>query len=259
MSDRETEKEDSQPDGPKVKKRKVLQKYRYKYELKYPVIRNSGVAALFAYCTLWHCDFSVWHGGIGDVERHVKTTKHAAKVCSNPPRNIQHFFTNSKDLSVIRAETLFTEFIIDLHRSCSDLHRRQWSLLNRFRTGQGHCNACHKKWGFTDNELCDCGEIQKTHIPAKTTSKRQSLPWLSGDLKRGSRKKHRMYKKCKTSNNPDAMAKYKKFKKDTTKEQNGQDGSMSTSLCLRHLRRTTQNPFGSMWNRKGRIALEYRH
>ena len=33
-----------------------------------------------------------------------------------------------------------------------DLNRRQWSLLNRFRTGQGHCNACHKKWGFTDNE-----------------------------------------------------------------------------------------------------------
>ena len=34
------------------------------------------------------------------------------------------------------------------------------TLLNHFRTGQGHCNACHKKWGFTDNELCDCGEIQ---------------------------------------------------------------------------------------------------
>ena len=46
-----------------------------------------------------------------------------------------------------------------------DLNRRQWSLLNRFRTGQGHCNACHKKWGFTDNELCDCGEIQTlSHI-----------------------------------------------------------------------------------------------
>jgi len=41
-----------------------------------------------------------------------------------------------------------------------DLHRRQWSLLNRFRAGQGHCNACHKKWGFTDNVLCDSGEIQ---------------------------------------------------------------------------------------------------
>ena len=46
-----------------------------------------------------------------------------------------------------------------------DLHRRQWSLLNRFRTGQGHCNVCHQKWGFTDNELCDCGEIQTmSHI-----------------------------------------------------------------------------------------------
>jgi len=46
-----------------------------------------------------------------------------------------------------------------------DLHRRQWSLLNRFWTGQGHCNACHKKWGFTDNKLCDCGEIQTmSHI-----------------------------------------------------------------------------------------------
>jgi len=29
-----------------------------------------------------------------------------------------------------------------------DFHRRQWSLLNRFWTGRGHCNACHKKWGF---------------------------------------------------------------------------------------------------------------
>jgi len=37
--------------------------------------------------------------------------------------------------------------------------------VHRFRTGQGHCNACHKKWGFTDNELCDCGEIQTmSHI-----------------------------------------------------------------------------------------------
>ena len=53
-----------------------------------------------------------------------------------------------------------------------DLYRRQWSLLNRFRTGQGHCNACHKKWGFTEEmgfhkvtELCDCGEIQTmSHI-----------------------------------------------------------------------------------------------
>ena len=45
------------------------------------------------------------------------------------------------------------------------VRRQTASSLNRFRTGQGHCNACHKKWGFTDNELCDCGEIQTmSHI-----------------------------------------------------------------------------------------------
>jgi len=51
------------------------------------------------------------------------------------------------------------------HNPSFDLYRHQWSLLNRFRTGQHHCNTCHKKWGFTNNELCDCGEIQTmSHI-----------------------------------------------------------------------------------------------
>ena len=44
----------------------------------------------------------------------------------------------------------------------TDVSGHCWTL---FRTGQGHCNACHKKWGFTDNELCGCGEIQTmSHI-----------------------------------------------------------------------------------------------
>ena len=30
-----------------------------------------------------------------------------------------------------------------------DLPRQQWSLLNRFRTEQGHCGACRKKWRLT--------------------------------------------------------------------------------------------------------------
>jgi hypothetical protein len=46
-----------------------------------------------------------------------------------------------------------------------DLPRRQWSLLNRFRTAQGHCGACLKKWSLQDNDLCACGEIQTmSHI-----------------------------------------------------------------------------------------------
>jgi len=61
-----------------------------------------------------------------------------------------------------------------------DLHRCQWSLLNRFRTGQGHCNACHKKSGFTDNELCDCGETQTmSHIVNSTVRRRTTAPTWS--------------------------------------------------------------------------------
>ena len=39
-----------------------------------------------------------------------------------------------------------------------DLPRQQWSLLNRFRTEQGHCGACRRKWRLTDTDLCPCGE-----------------------------------------------------------------------------------------------------
>jgi len=40
-----------------------------------------------------------------------------------------------------------------------------WSLLNCFRTEQGHCGACRRKWRLTDTDLCPCGETQTmSHI-----------------------------------------------------------------------------------------------
>jgi len=41
-----------------------------------------------------------------------------------------------------------------------------WSpLLNRFRTEQGHCGACRRKWRLTDTDLCPCCETQTmSHI-----------------------------------------------------------------------------------------------
>ena len=38
-----------------------------------------------------------------------------------------------------------------------DLPRQQWSLLNHFRTEQGPCGACRRKWRLTDTDLCPCG------------------------------------------------------------------------------------------------------
>jgi len=43
--------------------------------------------------------------------------------------------------------------------------QQQWSLLNHFRTAQGHCGACKKKWNQAATDWCPCGENQTmSHI-----------------------------------------------------------------------------------------------
>ena len=55
--------------------------------------------------------------------------------------------------------------LTDCNQGGFDLPRQQWSLLNRFRTEQGHCGACRRKWRLTDTDLCPCGETQMmSHI-----------------------------------------------------------------------------------------------
>ena len=43
-----------------------------------------------------------------------------------------------------------------------DLPRRQWTLLNRLRSGVGCFKASMKKWGLTDCAECECGEPEQT-------------------------------------------------------------------------------------------------
>ena len=68
------------------------------------------------------------------------------------------------------------------------LPRRQWSSLNHFRTGQGHCGTCQKKWGLTDNEMCDCANIQITsrHCQLMTSDKTWQRSTTSTHFKRRS-------------------------------------------------------------------------
>ena len=40
------------------------------------------------------------------------------------------------------------------------LPRHTWSLMNRFRTGQGPCRANLHKWGLVQSPSCDCGQRQ---------------------------------------------------------------------------------------------------
>jgi len=41
-----------------------------------------------------------------------------------------------------------------------DIPRHAWSLVSRFRTGQGPCRANLHKWGLAQSPSCDCGQRQ---------------------------------------------------------------------------------------------------
>ena len=43
-----------------------------------------------------------------------------------------------------------------------DLSRKQWTTLNRLRTGVGRYKASMKKWGLADSAACECGEPKQT-------------------------------------------------------------------------------------------------
>jgi hypothetical protein len=43
-----------------------------------------------------------------------------------------------------------------------DLRRREWVILNRFRTSQGKCAHLMHRWGYSDSAVCDCGFLEQT-------------------------------------------------------------------------------------------------
>ena len=72
------------------------------------------------------------------------------------------------DIKSLRRHNWKSAQVVNSHLVCDptiqqpgfDLPRQQWSLLNRFRTEQGHCGACRRKWRLRDTDLCPCGESQ---------------------------------------------------------------------------------------------------
>jgi len=63
------------------------------------------------------------------------------------------------------AQVINSHLVCDptIRQPAFELHRQQCSLLNCFRTEQGHCSACRRKWQLID--LYPCGEIQTmSHI-----------------------------------------------------------------------------------------------
>ena len=95
-------------------KQKVLQQYRAEYAVKYPVIRRSSLSETHEYCTLCDIDLSIGHGGLQDVKKHLATAKHQAKQhTSISTRKVTDMFVVDKDVSVIRTDKLFTDFVTE--------------------------------------------------------------------------------------------------------------------------------------------------
>ena len=67
-----------------------------------------------------------------------------------------------------RSANVVNSFLVDdpaIRQPGFLLPRCQWALLNRFRTEQGLCKSCLKRWGLASSDLCECGESQSVlHI-----------------------------------------------------------------------------------------------
>lgn len=102
--------------GSDVKKKKYATSFRPEYTVDFPCIVK-GKDLYSARCTICFCEFSVGYGGRDDVKRHVTSKKHTTNSkASCDVKPISSMFsskTSPVDEAVIRAETLFTSFLLE--------------------------------------------------------------------------------------------------------------------------------------------------
>lgn len=113
----------SSSEPPPSKKQKILQNHKYDQVWKEAYSQNKGIVRSdkgpsFAFCELCSTHFSIRASGAYDIKKHCNTSKHtsAAKASSSTSKPLTSFFaskTAGLDTSVIRAEVVFTKFLID--------------------------------------------------------------------------------------------------------------------------------------------------
>ena len=89
--------------------------YKPEYSTKWDFIIQSSKAN-FVRCTLCGSDFSKAHSGAYDIEHHIKSAKHksSAEDLKNQQSILQCFAKpSSANYDVIKAETLWTEYIVE--------------------------------------------------------------------------------------------------------------------------------------------------
>ena len=80
---------------------------------------------------------------------------------------------------------------------------------------QSSLKSVDENWDLFKNAL------QKTiseNVPSRTPKSKREHPWISANIRRKIRKKHRLFKKAKKSRDPDHFSQFKSFKKSTQKD-----------------------------------------
>ena len=88
-------------------------------------------------------------------------TRHAALLYGIPQFNIMESWMNIWS----SARSHLVEFGLSPTNKLPpglDLSRKEWSTLNRLRTGVGRFNYCLSKWGLRLSSSCSCGPIDQT-------------------------------------------------------------------------------------------------
>ncbi|XP_056598364.1 uncharacterized protein LOC130417080 [Triplophysa dalaica] len=113
-SDEDTDREGESSRPPKkIKRAHAPQQFLKVYQEQWPCLRQSKLLN-HAFCTLCNYDIDVSHQGASDCRRHVEGKKHLKIVAATDSTpKINAFFLKSQDLRPIRAETLFTTFIVE--------------------------------------------------------------------------------------------------------------------------------------------------
>ena len=101
-----------EPKQPNPKKSKPMVKFNCSYSKEWPCIKASSKGENFAFCVACQVDISIGSGGKDDVRKHVKSAKHTANIKGHCSRDIGTFMNKEKDYSCIKAEVLWTQFVI---------------------------------------------------------------------------------------------------------------------------------------------------
>src|SRR5215813_14559104 len=104
-----------------INNKNYFQTYKSSYASEFPCIEKSKLSEN-AFCTKCSVNFSLGHAGKGDISKHLSTQKHKKNVSGHRENSKINTFFDSNVNNVIRAECLFTAFIVEhnLPINCAD-------------------------------------------------------------------------------------------------------------------------------------------